>query len=194
MIYPALRVSNQFDLHAALHRAFTHNTAGLPLARGDTLKPLFTFSAVTLSTAMALGYGSASARVVLIENDGAKAPMVTPQPDIPLGLVKDIGGRPNNHFYYASIGQIDSAVNVRFGRVGPGGKIALHEGESNYILYVTKGRGSLLNVDTKGKESSRFEFKAGDVIIFRPYTMHHWEAGAGGWEFVGVEQRDPQPK
>lgn len=137
---------------------------------------------------------TAQAGVVLIENQSGKTPVVTHQTGVTLDLVKEIDGKPNDRFFYGMLGKIDSAVNVRYGRVEPYGKIALHEGNSNYVLYVTKGTGVLVNVDTNGKESSRFEFRAGDVITFKPYTMHHWEAGPEGYEFLGVEQREAQPR
>ena len=147
-----------------------------------------------LGLALAWAAVAAHAGTVLIENQSGKTPVVTPQTGITLELVKDIDGKPNDRFYYGSLGKIESAVNVRFGRVEPYGKIALHEGNSNYVLYVTKGTGTLVNVDAKGKESSRLDFRAGDVITFKPYTMHHWEAGPEGYEFLGVEQRDAQPR
>ncbi|WP_170386346.1 cupin domain-containing protein [Ruegeria atlantica] len=142
--------------------------------------------------ALATAAMSAQARNVLIENGPDGHPIVTPMPATSVDEIPDIGGLPNKRFLYGTIGGIESAVNVRFGRVEPYGYIAEHEGNSNYVLYVVRGSGSLVNTDGEGNEVSRYEFSAGDVITFRPYTMHYWENGGEVWEFIGVEQRDAQ--
>lgn len=134
----------------------------------------------------------AQARNVLIENGADGHPVVTPMPATSVAVITDIDGLPNDRFLYGTIGEIGSSVNVRFGRVEPYGRIAEHEGKSNYVLYVVRGSGSLVNTDGEGNEVSRYEFSAGDVITFRPYTMHYWENGGEVWEFIGVEQKDAQ--
>lgn len=137
--------------------------------------------------------GPAPGRVVAIENRPGKTPVVTQRDGVALDLVEQLEGQPNRGFHYGTLGQIDSAVNLYLGRIEPYGTIARHEGQSNYILYVTGGSGTLINVDAQGQECSRFAFRAGDAIFFKPRTMHHWEGGPDGCSFVGVEQRDAQP-
>lgn len=145
-----------------------------------------------VSAALIAASMSAQARNVLIENGPDGHPIVTPMPATSVTNIPDIGGLPNDRFLYGTIGEIGSSVNVRFGRVEPYGYIAEHEGNSNYVLYVVRGSGSLVNTDGKGNEVSRFEYSAGDVITFRPYTMHYWENGSEVWEFIGVEQQAAQ--
>ncbi|WP_136443717.1 AraC family ligand binding domain-containing protein [Pacificoceanicola onchidii] len=135
---------------------------------------------------------SAQARNVIIENGPDGHPVVISEANISMTEIPDIGGLPNDRFFYGTIGEIPTGVNVRFGRVEAYGRIAEHEGNSNYVLYVLKGTGSLVNTDGEGNEVSRFEFKPGDVITFRPYTMHYWEVGPEAWEFLGVEQAAAQ--
>lgn len=145
-----------------------------------------------VSAALIAASMSAHARNVLIENGSDGHPIVTPMPATSVANIPDIGGLPNDRFLYGTIGEIGSSVNVRFGRVEPYGYIAEHEGNSNYVLFVVRGSGSLVNTDGEGNEVSRFEYNAGDVITFRPYTMHYWENGGEVWEFIGVEQQAAQ--
>lgn len=150
-------------------------------------------SKLALAGTLAIGLtGVAEARNVLISNGPDGNPIVTPMPNIAMTDVPDIGGVPNDRFLYGIIGEIDGSVNVRFGRVEPYGRVAEHEGNSNYVLYVLKGAGALVNTNGEGAEVSRFEFEAGDVITFQPYTMHYWEVGPEAWEFLGVEQQQAQ--
>lgn len=144
---------------------------------------------IVIALCMVFSCSIAHARTVLIEKGADGHPVVTSQPALSMSLVDKIGDLPNDRFYYGTVGEIEGGVNVKFGRVEPYGRIAEHAGSTNYILYVIKGSGSLVNTDGKGTEVSRFEFNAGDVIIFKPDTMHFWETGAEAWEFIGVEQK-----
>lgn len=151
------------------------------------------FTILALASSMAIGLASvAEARNVLISNGSDGHPTVTSMPNIALADVPDIGGAPNDRFFYGLIGELEGSTNVRFGRVGAYGRIAEHEGNSNYVLYVLKGAGSLVNTDGEGAEVLRFESEAGDVITFKPYTMHYWEVGPETREFLGVEQQEAQ--
>ena len=52
---------------------------------------------------------------------------------------------------------------------------------------MVEGNGVLTMVDTKNKESAKFNWKPGDVIVFKPKTMHRWDNGDKRTVMVGIE-------
>lgn len=133
--------------------------------------------------------------VVLIGSRAGKTPVVAPQTGVTPEPVKDMGGKSNDSFCYGTLGYIGSAVTVQLGHLDRYEKIATHEGESKHILHAVRGNGVLVNVDAQDRESSRFDFRTGDAIVFKPCTLHRREGGGPeGCEFTGIEQQAVQPR
>ena len=134
---------------------------------------------------------TAFGRTVVVKNTADKTPVVVDGPDLNMEEILSTNGKPNSGFFYGTIFSLAGGVDVKFGQVQPGGRIAEHETASRYVMIVIRGSGRLVNFDIEGKESSYFEFQPGDVIIFEPHTMHSWENGDKTWEFIGVKERLP---
>jgi quercetin dioxygenase-like cupin family protein len=48
-------------------------------------------------------------------------------------------------------------------------------------------------VNTKdGKKVNEIQYKAGDVLVFRPDTMHYWKGGTEKTVMFGVQQIVPK--
>jgi quercetin dioxygenase-like cupin family protein len=122
----------------------------------------------------------------------------TSQGDKPIAIKKDAGtlaavpgmgeGKPNQGFSYGAIYELPGAgIRVMRGHVDPKGSIAVHEGPSQYILYVVSGTGKLSLNGRNGEQIGELTYKPDDVIVFQPHTLHGWTNGDTAFEFLGVD-------
>ena len=81
----------------------------------------------------------------------------------------------------------DNALKINNIVIEPNGKIGTHEGGTVYACVVVEGKGVLTMVDTKNKESAKFNGKPGDVIVFGPNTMHRSDNGDKRTVMIGIE-------
>lgn len=131
---------------------------------------------------------TACAANVVIQVDKSNGAVVTRLKNVEMGDVPDIGGKPNDRFSYGQAYESPDGLSVVYrGLVAAGGKIALHETGSRYVLYVVRGKGVLYNTDPAGKETSRLDYAPGDVIVFEPKTWHGWTNGPAEFEFIGFD-------
>ncbi len=132
--------------------------------------------------------------VYVVDNARGKRPMVLQKESFTRNPVPITNGGPNQGYSSAAMfATPGTGVTVYTGHMEPGGKIAPHEGGTVYILYVVRGTGKLINVDTAGAATSEIAYKPDDVIVFQPNTHHKWENGAEPFDFIGVSQPQPKP-
>jgi mannose-6-phosphate isomerase-like protein (cupin superfamily) len=132
--------------------------------------------------------------VYVVDNAKGKRPIVTQKDGFTRNPVPITNNGPNQGYSSAMMfATPGTGVTVYTGHMEPGGKIAPHEGSTVYILYVVRGTGKMINVDTVGEPTSEIAYKADDVIVFQPGTHHKWENGAEPFDFIGVSQPQPKP-
>ena len=68
-----------------------------------------------------------------------------------------------------------------------GGKVGVHEGAQQYILYVIRGAGELTLIGKGGEVVAQVAYKPDDVIVFQPHTLHGWVNGSEPFDFLGVD-------
>ena len=122
----------------------------------------------------------------------------TSQGSKPIAIRKDAGalaavpnmadGKTNQGFNYGAIYELPGAgIQVMRGHVDAKGSIAVHEGSSQYILYVVSGTGKLSLNGKSGEQIGEVTYKPDDVIVFQPHTLHGWTNGDTAFEFLGVD-------
>jgi quercetin dioxygenase-like cupin family protein len=122
----------------------------------------------------------------------------TSQGSKPIAIKKDAGalaavpamadGKANQGFSYGAIYELPGAsIRVMRGHVDPKGSIAVHEGASQYILYVIGGSGKLSLNGKDGEPIGEVTYKPDDVIVFQPHTLHGWTNGDTAFEFLGFD-------
>jgi quercetin dioxygenase-like cupin family protein len=128
----------------------------------------------------------------VIENFEGKKPMVLKKGVGEMVNVPELAKQPCEGCAY---GLLHNSVgtNLHFYRwtIAPKGKVPKHDGSSNYFCYIEKGSGVVGNVDENGVTVSKINFKPGDLMVFRPFTMHYWENGEEKTECMCVEQPTP---
>jgi mannose-6-phosphate isomerase-like protein (cupin superfamily) len=118
------------------------------------------------------------------------APQVS-KSDVSLAAIPEIEGRPNTDFSYASVFEIpDRGVSIARGHFGPNGLVTPHKTRNLYIAFVVRGSGRLV-LFGEDQKTTQIDFKAGDVIVLPPATLHQWRNGAEPFDFVGVESSSP---
>lgn len=132
--------------------------------------------------------------VYVIDNAKGKRPTITQKEGFTRNPVPTTNNGPNQGYSSAMMFQTPgTGVTMYTGHMEPGGKIAPHEGGTIYILYVVRGTGKLINVDTADAPISEIAYKPDDVIVFYPNTHHKWENGPEPFDFIGVSQPQPKP-
>ena len=118
--------------------------------------------------------------VYVIESSQGSKPIAVKKDTSPLAAVPMMAdGKSNQGFTYASIYELPGAgIQVMRGHVDPKGSIAVHDGASQYILYVIAGTGKLTLNGKGGEQISEITYKPDDVIVFQPKTLHGWINGA----------------
>jgi quercetin dioxygenase-like cupin family protein len=97
-------------------------------------------------------------------------------------------GKANQGFTYAALYELPGAgVQVMRGHVDPKGSIAVHDGPQQYILYVIAGTGKMTLNGKGGEQIGEITYKADDVIVFQPKTLHGWVNRDAAFEFLGFD-------
>jgi quercetin dioxygenase-like cupin family protein len=146
------------------------------------------FAVGTIMVIASLASASAG-DVYVIENSQGKTPIAVKSDSFSLAPVPALGeGKPNQGFSYATAFEMPgSAIQVARGHIEPGGKMAVHEGAQQYILYVVRGTGQLTLINANGQAVGEVSYKPDDVIIFQPHTLHGWVNGNEPFDFLGVD-------
>jgi quercetin dioxygenase-like cupin family protein len=136
--------------------------------------------------------GMAFSETVVIETVKGKGPIIIPKDDVKMAAIDWIGGeKPENKCEGWTYGTFyttaDNSLKVNNIVIEPNGKIGTHEGGSVYVCVVVEGEGVLTMVDTNNKVTSKFNWKPGDVIVFRPPGLHRWDNGDKRTVMIGIE-------
>lgn len=129
----------------------------------------------------------------VLENTKGKVPVALLKDPIQMGVSENVGNLPdqkNIGFNYGTYMDIEAASPVKINKieVKPNGYIGVHEGGNIYVCLVTQGSGVCGLYDNNRKKVGEIKFKAGDVIVTKPYTLHDWKIGPEGVTMIGVEQ------
>jgi len=146
-----------------------------------------------------IGFGVSYGKTIVVENGKDNVPMFIEKNDITLVDVPKLGDKECKGFksgtFYVTSGNSISAVKIHKLEIEPDGLIALHEGPAvgEYICYVISGEGELGLVSKDGKTVATYNYKPGDVIIFRPNiakpnSLHYWKNGPKKTEMIGIQQ------
>ena len=128
-------------------------------------------------------------KVVVIESAKDKVPVVIEKSDVALADVPELAGQPCKGFKYGTVyTTVGTSIKIHKIEIEADGTISTHEGATVYVCYVITGEGDLGLVDPQGKTINTFHYKPGDVIVFRPNTLHYWKNGLDKTEMLGVEQ------
>jgi quercetin dioxygenase-like cupin family protein len=135
---------------------------------------------------------SAYAKVVVIDVDKNKTAIAVSQPDVTMIPVPKIGEEACKGFQYGTYATSDDK-NVGIHRLvmEPNGNIATHASPQWYVCVILKGKGTLVLTDANKKPTSTVEFAPGDVLVFKPNTMHYWKNGPEETVMLGVS-KNPQ--
>jgi quercetin dioxygenase-like cupin family protein len=153
---------------------------------GQMKKRVFAASATIL---LAAATSAAAGDVYVIENSQGKTPIAVKNESFSPAAVPAMGeGKPNQGFSYATAFEMPgSAIQIARGHVDAGGKVAVHEGSQQYILYVVRGNGQLTLIGKTGEVVSQVPYKPDDIIVFQPNTLHGWVNGSEPFDFLGVD-------
>jgi quercetin dioxygenase-like cupin family protein len=163
------------------------------------VKKYFVLFGFLISVGVLIGFSEVFAKTVVIENGKDNLPMIIEKNDINMVTVPKIGDKECKGFkagtYYITSGNSAAGVKIHKLELEPNGYIAVHEGPSvgEYVSYIITGEGELGLLNKEGKTVATYQWKAGDVIIFRPnimkpITLHYWKNGPAKTEVIGVQQ------
>ena len=129
-----------------------------------------------------------AAEVFVISDNNSGVPEFETLSAPELVEVPEIGGDANTGFSYAQLWAGLEGFQVFKGRIQPQGKIVSHDGPETYVAYIVSGSGTMGNDGPNGDKVSSFKFGPGDVIVFGPDTMHHWEVDDEEVVFIGFQR------
>lgn len=133
---------------------------------------------------------SAGNLYVVAAKSGATAPEVT-KSDFSLAPVPEIEGRANAGFSYGSVFDIqDRGLSIARGHFDANGLVTPHKTRNVYVVFIVRGSGRLV-LFGENQKPNEINFKAGDVIVLPPATLHQWRNGSEPFDFVGVESSAP---
>lgn len=135
--------------------------------------------------------GSEMGTVYLIERAAESQPFTITETKISLSAVPEIEGKPNVGFSYGSGPPLPAPVSIARGHFDAHGSVTPHRTRNVYIVYVVRGSGELDLFSDHGGPS-KIAFRAGDVVVLPPATMHRWTNGAGEFDFIGIECVKPE--
>jgi mannose-6-phosphate isomerase-like protein (cupin superfamily) len=123
---------------------------------------------------------------VIAPKPGAATPEVR-KSDFSLAAIPEIEGRANMGFSYGSVFEVqDRGVNIARGHFDANGLVTPHKTRNLYIVFVVRGSGRLV-LFGEDQKTTEIDFKADDVIVLPPATLHQWRNGGEPFDFVGVE-------
>lgn len=138
-----------------------------------------------------IGAGTAFCETVVIENAAGKVPIIIKKDDVSMVPIAKFGDKPEQKCEGWTYGTFyttaDNGLKINNIVIEPNGKIGTHEGGTVYACFVVEGEGVLTMVDKSNKVSAKFNWKPGDVIVFRPHTMHRWDNGDKRTVMIGIE-------
>jgi mannose-6-phosphate isomerase-like protein (cupin superfamily) len=133
---------------------------------------------------------SAGNLYVIALKPSATAPEVR-KSDFSLAAIPEIEGRANVGFSYGSVFEArDRGVSIARGHFDANGQVTPHKTRNLYIVFVVRGSGRLV-LFGEDRHSTEIDFKAGDVVVLPPGTLHQWRNGGEPFDFVGVESSAP---
>ena len=136
--------------------------------------------------------GPSFAGVYVIENSKDNVPIIIDKGEADLPEIKELnkgaceGFRMNTVYKTVGTGLLAHRIEL-----DAGGTISDHSGPNIFIAYIVKGNGLLVNTKD-GKKVNEIQYKAGDVLVFRPDTMHYWKGGTEKTVMFGVQQIVPK--
>jgi quercetin dioxygenase-like cupin family protein len=147
------------------------------------------FCALGSVLAMAIAAPACAGEVYVIETSQGSKPIAVKKDTSALAAIPSMGeGKPNQGFTYGEVYELPgAAVRVMRGHVDAKGTIAVHDGPSQYILYVISGTGKLTLNGKGGDQIGEITYKPDDVIVFQPHTLHGWVNGETAFEFLGFD-------
>ena len=83
--------------------------------------------------------------------------------------------------------------SIARGHFDANGQVTPHKTRNLYIVFVVRGSGRLV-LFGEDQHSTEIDFKAGDVVVLPPGTLHQWRNGGEPFDFVGVESSAPTDK
>jgi hypothetical protein len=136
------------------------------------------------------GIKSAGNLYVVASKPGSATPEVR-RSDFSLAAIPEIEGRSNVGFLYGSVFEVqDRGVSVARGHFDANGLVTPHKTRNLYFVVVVRGSGRLV-LFGEDQKTTEIDFKAGDVIVLPPATLHQWRNGGEPFDFVGVESSAP---
>jgi quercetin dioxygenase-like cupin family protein len=72
----------------------------------------------------------------------------------------------------------EGGVDFYVFRAAPNAPLEAHKSPESWIGYVVSGSGELGLTDESGNQKSVIRYKPGDIMVFRPDTMHSWKNGS----------------
>jgi quercetin dioxygenase-like cupin family protein len=153
-----------------------------------TIKFLFV---LIISVGMLIG-GSSFAEVYVIENSKDNVPIIIDKGEAELPEIAELnngackGFRMNTVYTTVGTGLLAHRIEL-----AAGGNISDHSGPNIFIAYIVQGNGLLVNTKD-GKKVNEIQYKAGDILVFRPDTMHYWTGGTEKTVMFGVQQIIPK--
>lgn len=161
------------------------------------MKKSFILTGIIVMASCFLLAGIGFCETVVIENTKGDVPIIIKKDDITMVPVPMVGGeKPENKCegwtygtYYTTT---DNALRVNNIVIEPNGKIGTHKGPNPYyVCFVVEGEGVLTMVGAGNKPVATFNWKPGDVIVFRPNTLHRWDNGNKRTVMIGIESVVP---
>jgi quercetin dioxygenase-like cupin family protein len=129
---------------------------------------------------------SAGNLYVIVPKPNGATPEVR-KSDFSLAAIPEIEGRANVGFSYGSVFEVqDRGVSVARGHFDANGLVTPHKTRNLYIVFVVRGSGKLA-LFGGDQAATEIDFKAGDVFVLPPATLHQWRNGGEPFDFVGVE-------
>ena len=136
--------------------------------------------------------GASYGKTVVIDVDKNGNAIAISQPDITMFPVPKIGEEECKGFQFGTyIISDDKIVEIHRLVMAPNGTIATHTGPQWYVCFILKGKGVLGLTDANKKPISTVAFAPGDVLVFKPNSMHYWKNGPEETVMLGVS-KNPQ--
>jgi quercetin dioxygenase-like cupin family protein len=136
--------------------------------------------------------GPSFAGVYVIENSKDNVPVIIDKGEAELPEIAELnngackGFRMNTVYNTVGTGLLAHRIEL-----DAAGTISNHSGPNIFIAYIVKGNGLLVNTKD-GKKVNEIQYKAGDIFVFRPDTMHYWEGGTEKTVMFGIQQIVPK--
>jgi quercetin dioxygenase-like cupin family protein len=163
-----------------------------PNEKEGMMKKLAAIFCVPFFLGLFIMSGTAFAGVYVIENSKGKVPVVIEKDDPAVSEIKELNNLPCEGFRMNTVLQtVAGGLLLHRIELDPNGTISDHASPDAWVVFIVQGNGLLVNTKD-GKKVSEVKYKAGDIIIFRPNTMHYWKGGSEKSVMFGVHKIMPK--